>query len=233
MLFPIGDDQVTGRYKPLVSYILIGLNILAFIFQISIPPGGQLAFVMEYGMIPAEIVQGEHYYTLITNMFLHAGWLHLIGNMLFLWVFADNIESVIGKFPFILFYFGGGIAASAAHIFFNMNSSIPVVGASGAISAVLGAYLVMFPASRVRVFFIIFLRSYYMPALYFLGIWGIQQFINGFISIVPTSAYSSGVAWWAHIGGFIFGIVAGFLIRRIYEPRSPFGRSSESFTDYQ
>jgi membrane associated rhomboid family serine protease len=232
MLFPIGDEQVTGKHKPLVSYLLIGLNILVFLFQISIPPGGQLAFVMEYGMIPIEIVHGEHYNTLITNMFLHAGWLHLIGNMLFLWVFADNIESVIGKFPFILFYFGGGIAASAAHILFNMNSSIPAVGASGAISAVLGAYLVMFPASRVKVFFIIFLRSYYMPALYFLGIWGVQQFINGFISIVPTSAYSSGVAWWAHIGGFVFGIIAGFLIRRIYEPRSPFGGDSESFTDY-
>lgn len=232
MIFPIGDEQVSGRHKPLVSYILIGINILVFIYQISIPHGSQMAFVMEYGVIPKDIVYGEHYYTLITNMFLHAGWLHLIGNMLFLWVFADNIESVIGKAPFILFYFGGGIAASAAHIFFNLNSGIPAVGASGAISAVLGAYLVMFPASRVRVFFIIFLRSYYMPALYFLGIWGVQQFINGFISIVPASAYSSGVAWWAHIGGFVFGIAAGFLIRRMYEPRSPFGRSPNSSIDY-
>ncbi len=227
MLFPIGDEQVTGRHKPLVAYILIGINILVFLFQISVPPNEQMALVRTYGVIPVEIAQGHGYLTLMTNMFLHAGWMHLIGNMLFLWVFADNIESVIGKIPFLLFYFGGGIAASAAHILFNLNSSIPAVGASGAISAVMGAYLVMFPASRVRVFFIIFLRSYYMPALYFLGIWGLQQFVNGFISIVPTSVYSSGVAWWAHIGGFVFGLAAGFIIRKMYEPRSPFGRGSE------
>ncbi len=232
MLFPIGDEQVTGRYKPLVAYILIGINVLVFLYQITIASGYEQTFVTTYGIIPVDIVSGHHFYTLLTNMFLHAGWMHLIGNMLFLWVFADNIESVIGKIPFLLFYFGGGIAASAAHILFNLHSSIPAIGASGAISAVLGAYLVMFPASRVKVFFIIFLRSYYMPALYFLGIWGIQQFINGFISIVPSSAYSNGVAWWAHIGGFVFGIAAGFLIRRLYEPRSPFGRGSKSSIDY-
>lgn len=232
MLFPIGDEQVTGKHKPLVAYILIGINVLVFIYQISIPHGAQMDFVRAYAVIPVNIVHGEGYLTLITNMFLHAGWLHLIGNMLFLWVFADNIESVIGKIPFLLFYFGGGLAASAAHILFNLNSSIPAVGASGAISAVLGAYLVMFPASRVKVFFVIFLRSYYMPALYFLGIWGVQQFINGFISIVPSSAYSSGVAWWAHIGGFVFGIAAGFLIRRVYEPHSPFGRRPNSSENY-
>ncbi len=231
MIFPVGDEQVTGKHKPLVAYILIGINILVFILQISLPVGDQLTFVLEYGVIPREIVAGKDYYTLITSMFLHAGWMHLIGNLLFLWVFADNIESVIGKIPFILFYFGGGIAASAAHIFFNLNSAIPSVGASGAISAVLGAYLVMFPASKIKVFILIFFRSFYMPALFFLGIWGIQQFINGFISIVPSSAYSSGVAWWAHIGGFIFGIVAGFIFRRLYEPRSPFNWDTKSPTD--
>ena len=222
MLFPIGDEEVTGRHKPLMTYMLIGINVLVFLFQVSLPSGQQPAFVMEYGVIPVQIVNGSDYITLLTSMFLHAGWMHLIGNMLFLWVFADNIESIIGKIPFLLFYFGGGIAASLAHILFNTGSHIPAVGASGAISAVLGAYLVMFPASRIRVFFVIFLRSYYMPALYFLGIWGIQQFINGFISIVPSSAYSNGVAWWAHIGGFIFGLAVGFYIRKVIEPQSPF-----------
>lgn len=226
MIFPIGDEQVVGRHKPLLAYLLIGINVLVFIFQVSIPPGSQQAFIMMFGVIPSDIVHGKDYYTLLTNMFLHAGWLHLIGNMLFLWVFADNIEAIIGKLPFTFFYLGGGIAASSMHIIFNLNSTIPAVGASGAISAVLGAYLVMFPASRIKVFFLLFFRSFYMPALYFLGIWGLQQFINGFISIVPSSAYSSGVAWWAHIGGFVFGIIAGFIIRRRYEPASPFNRNT-------
>lgn len=219
MIFPIGDEQVKGGHKPLVAYLLIGINILVFFFQVSLPSSQQQALVFEYGIIPNEIASGFSFFTLFTNMFLHGGWMHLIGNMLFLWVFADNIEAVIGKIPFILFYFGGGIAASAAHIVFNLHSHIPAIGASGAISAVLGAYLVMFPASKVKVYVLILFRSFYMPALFFLGIWAIQQFINGFISIVPSSAYTSGVAWWAHIGGFIFGLIVGFLIRKRYESR--------------
>jgi membrane associated rhomboid family serine protease len=219
MFFPIGDEQVKGGHKPFIAYLFIGINILVFLFQVTMPPGLQQGFVMEYGVIPREIINGQDYFTLLTNMFLHGGWMHLIGNMLFLWVFADNIEAVIGKIPFTLFYFGGGLTASAAHILFNLNSTLPAVGASGAISAVLGAYIVMFPSSKVRVFVVIFFRSVYMPAFYFLGIWGVQQFINGFISIVPSSAYTSGVAWWAHIGGFVFGVAAGFLIRRRYESR--------------
>lgn len=220
MIFPIGDEQVRGGYKPVVSYMLIVINILVFLFQVTLPSLQQQELVYTYGVIPKEIAAGHYFYSLLTNMFLHGGWMHLIGNMLFLWVFADNIEAVIGKIPFILFYFGGGITASAAHIVFNLHSSIPAIGASGAISAVLGAYLVMFPASKVKVYVLILFRSYYMPALFFLGIWGIQQFINGFISIVPSSAYTSSVAWWAHIGGFVFGLIAGFVIRRRYESRS-------------
>ncbi len=220
MIFPIGDEQVKGGYKPVVSYMLIVINILVFLFQVTLPSAQQQELVYAYGVIPKEIASGHDFYTLITNMFLHGGWMHLIGNMLFLWVFADNIEAVIGKIPFLLFYFGGGITASAAHIVFNLHSSIPAIGASGAISAVLGAYLVMFPASKVKVYVLILFRSFYMPALFFLGIWGVQQFINGFISIVPSSVYTSSVAWWAHIGGFIFGLIAGLLIRKRFESRS-------------
>jgi len=209
MIFPIGDEQVQGGHKPLFAYLLIAINVLVFFFQVTMPPGLQQAFVVEYGVIPKEIVHGEDYLTLFTN----------IGNMLFLWVFADNIEAVIGKFPFILFYLGGGLAASAAHILFNLDSSIPAIGASGAISAVLGAYLVMFPASKIKVFVLFLFRSYYMPALFFLGIWGVQQFINGFFSIVPSSVYTSSVAWWAHIGGFVFGLISGYIIRSQYVTR--------------
>jgi membrane associated rhomboid family serine protease len=231
MIFPIGDEQVQGGYKPLIAYIFIGINILVFLLQVSLPADQQQGFVITYGVIPQEIVGGQDFFTLLTNMFLHGGWMHLIGNMLFLWVFADNIEAVIGKIPFILFYFGGGLVASAAHIMFNHQSTIPAVGASGAISAVLGAYLVMFPASKIKVWIIYIFRSVYMPALYFLGIWGVQQFINGFLSIVPSSAYTSGVAWWAHIGGFVYGVVIGFLIRRYYESKHPSYRSVPSHRD--
>lgn len=217
MIFPIGDEQVQGGHKPLLAYILIGINVLVFFLQLSIPPGEQQAFVNTYGMIPAEVRQGLDLHTLLTNMFLHGGWMHLIGNMLFLWVFGDNIEAVIGKFWFLVFYLFGGLAASAAHIAFNLHSTVPAVGASGAISAVLGAYLVMFPASRVKVWVLYIFRSFNIPAIFFLGIWGLQQFINGFISIIPNSAYTTSVAWWAHIGGFVFGIVAGYFIRRHYD----------------
>jgi len=231
MIFPIGDEQVSGGHKPVVSYMLIGINILVFLFQVTLPSAEQQELVHAFGAIPKEIAAGQDLFTLLTNMFLHGGWMHLIGNMLFLWVFADNIEAVIGSIPFLLFYFGGGIAASAAHIMFNLNSSIPAIGASGAISAVLGAYLVMFPASKVKVYVLILFRSFYMPALFFLGIWGVQQFINGFISIVPSSAYTSGVAWWAHIGGFVFGLIAGFLIRRHYEKRNAYDMNTYSSRD--
>lgn len=231
MIFPIGDEQVQGGHKPIVAYLMIGINILVFLYQVTMPSGLQQELVYAFGVIPKEIAAGHDLYSLFTNMFLHGGWMHLIGNMLFLWVFADNIEAVIGKIPFLFFYFGGGLAASAAHILFNLHSTVPAIGASGAISAVLGAYLVMFPASKVKVYVLILFRSFYMPALFFLGIWGIQQFINGFVSIVPSSAYTSGVAWWAHIGGFVFGLIAGFLIRRHYESRSAYSGNLPSPKD--
>ncbi len=217
MIFPIGDEQVKGGYKPFMAYLLIVINVLVFLFQASLPRQQQQGFVMTYGMVPTEIAHGVDYYTLLTNMFLHGGWMHLIGNMLFLWVFADNIEAVIGKVRFLLFYFGGGIVASLAHLAFNVHSTVPAIGASGAISAVLGAYLVMFPASKVKVWVLYLFRSFYIPAIYFLGIWAVQQFVNGFISIVPDSAYTSGIAWFAHIGGFVFGVTTGFIIRRRVE----------------
>ncbi|MFK7809519.1 MAG: rhomboid family intramembrane serine protease [Saprospiraceae bacterium] len=236
MIFPIGDDQVKGGAFPLFSYAFIVLNVLAFFYQLQFPN----ALVCEYGSIPNEIVNGQDYYTLFTSTFMHGGWMHLIGNMLFLWVFADNIEATVGNIPFVVFYFLGGLAASFAHIYFSYDltnemanccnvcgnggirctegiracsGSIPSVGASGAISAVLGAYLVMFPKSKVKVLVVYFFRSFKVPALYFLGFWIIQQLISGFASLGPETAQTDGVAWWAHIGGFVFGVVAGFFAR--------------------
>lgn len=215
MIFPIGDQQVRGGSKPLFSYLFIGLNVLIFFYEASLSPDGLNQFITEFGSIPQETMAGEDYFTLLTSMFLHGGWMHLIGNMLFLWVFADNIEQIIGNLNFLIFYIAGGLAAHAAHIFFNIDSVIPTVGASGAISAVLGAYLIMFPTSKIKILVVFLFRSFHIPALLFLGFWIVQQLMSGFASIGPETADSGGVAWWAHIGGFAFGVIAGFYYRSI------------------
>ena len=220
MIFPIGDDQVKGGYFPLFSYGFIVINILVYLFQVSLETKElQTQFVYYYGAIPVEIMQGKDLFTLFTSMFLHGGPMHLIGNMLFLWVFADNIEATIGSFRFLIFYFLGGLAAHAAHIYFNVDSQIVTVGASGAISAVMGAYLVMFPSSRVRVLILIF--TVRVPAVIFLGFWIYQQSINGFASLQVETAQSAGVAWWAHIGGFVYGALAGFSYRKYRKSPRP------------
>lgn len=229
MIFPIGDDQVKGGHFPLFSYAFILFNVGIFIFQFTLPLDLQEAFIYKYGSIPEEIVNGEDWFTLFTSMFLHGGWMHLIGNMLFLWVFADNIEATIGSFRFLIFYFLGGLAAHAAHIYFNWGSGIVTVGASGAISAVMGAYLVMFPTSKVKIwaFIIFFFR---VPAILFLGIWIWQQSVSGMASLEVATAETAGVAWWAHIGGFAFGVIAGIYYRFRY--KKPQTNNYYSGSDY-
>lgn len=239
MIFPIGDDNVIGGHKPMFTYAFLALNVLIFLLQLSVE--GNL--ICEYGAIPADIASGKNWYTVISSMFLHGGWMHLIGNMLFLWVFADNIEAVIGPLLFVGFYFLGGIAASLAHFGFNLGEvavqccticgggmpcgnslniapcagTVPTVGASGAISAVLGAYLVMFPRSQIKILVLVVFRTFTIAAIIFLGLWIGQQLISGFMSLGPkTSATSGGVAWWAHIGGFVFGVLAGFVFRKMF-----------------
>lgn len=216
MFFPIGDDNVKGGYKPLFSYTLIFLNTSVFLFEFSLQQDYAEAFVFHFGSIPAKILSGQDLFTLGTSMFLHGGWMHLIGNMLFLWVFADNIEAVVGTFNFLFFYLLGGIVATLVHVFFNPFSELPVVGASGAISAVMGAYLVMFPASKIKVWIVFLFTSAYVPALLFLGIWIFQQMISGIGSLGLNIEEQGGVAWWAHIGGFGFGLVAGLFARKNY-----------------
>lgn len=211
MFFPIGDDQVQGGYTPYISYSFIAFNILIFFFQVSLPIGELNSFIFEYGSIPVETMRGEDTHTLFTSMFLHGGWMHLIGNMLFLWVFADNIEATVGSMSFLIFYLLGGLAAHAAHIYFNVGSEIPTVGASGAISAVMGAYLVMFPTSRIKIWAFFF--TFRIQALFFLGFWIFQQWMSGTAALEVATEQSTGVAWWAHIGGFAFGVLAGFYYR--------------------
>ena len=210
MIFPIGDDQVKGGYFPLFSYSFIVLNIAVFIFQIMLPEGKINGFFDDFGSIPSHITNGDDLYTLVTSMFLHGDFMHLLGNMLFLWVFADNIEATVGNLRFILFYAMGGLLAVWGHIFFNMESVVPMIGASGAISAVMGAYLVMFPHSRIKLLFLVF--PFRISAWIFLGLWILQQWVAGTGSLADGDS-GSGVAWWAHIAGFAFGLAAGFFFR--------------------
>lgn len=214
-MFPVGDSEVRGAGPGIVNIVLIVINTLVFIFEALMPPDAQQAFINTWGVIPVEILNGRDLITLLTSMFLHGGWLHLIGNMLFLWVFGDNIEAVLGSMLYLAFYLAGGLAASAAHILLNPQSTIPSVGASGAIAAVLGAYIVMFPQSRVRVLMLLGGRAGItrVGALVFLGIWFVTQLFSGIASLGPETAQTSGVAFWAHIGGFVFGVLVGFMLR--------------------
>lgn len=220
-MFPIGDDQVQGGSRPFFAYIFIAINIAVFLFQVSLSPDQLNVFVNHYGTIPSEINHGQDLYTIFTSMFLHGGWMHLIGNMLFMWVFADNIEAVMGNFNFLIFYLLGGIAAALVNSWISGNSDVPAIGASGAISAVLGAYIVMFPASKVKILVLYWFSSFYISAIYFLGFWIVQQLVSGFFSLgnQASQSQSSGVAFWAHIGGFGFGLVTGFVARRMIEKK--------------
>lgn len=240
MIFPIGDTQVKGGHYPYVSYFFIFLNIAIFILQTTT----QGSLICEGAVIPESIMRGQDQYTLLSSLFLHGSLVHLLGNLLFIWVFADNIEAKIGSIRFTIFYLVGGVVATFAHIYFGSkalavsdccipcsadflacNSNvkacpnfIPSLGASGAISAVIGAYMVMFPNSQIKVLVIFLFRSIYTSAWFFLGLWFVTQLVSGFFSHshLPIAGLD-GVAWWAHIGGFIFGILCGFIFRSVYD----------------
>jgi membrane associated rhomboid family serine protease len=222
MFFPIGDDNIKGGAPPIFSWLFLAMNVAIFGWMFLQPPEIGEAFVDRYAYYPKDISNFQNLETLLTSAFLHGGWMHLIGNMLFLWVFADNIEAAIGSFRFAFFYIVGAIVAALAHTAFNLGSVVPCVGSSGAIAAVLGAYLVMFPASKVRilVFLIFFFPRFTVPAFIFLGIWIVQQFISGFGSLgLETADSGGGVAWFAHIGGFVFGAIMGLFYRQRFRTR--------------
>jgi membrane associated rhomboid family serine protease len=211
-MFPIGDENEQGSGIAFVTMGLIALNVLAFLLEINQPSEAALqSFIEAWGVVPREFSAGRdlppvipypYWTTLLTSMFLHGGWGHLGGNMLFLWIFGDNIEHRVGHARFIAFYLVCGLAAGIAHILANSGSAIPTVGASGAISGVLGGYLVMFPRNRVYVMTYGGVTT--VPAMLMLGLWILLQFLNGFGSIANTPE-TGGVAYLAHIGGFIAG----------------------------
>ena len=215
---PIGDVNPTRSF-PLVNWVLIGINILVFLYEFSLGSRGFQSFTLAYGNIPFEMVTGQDlpprgpspiYLTLVTAMFMHGSWLHLGGNMLYLWVFGDNVEDSMGHGKYLLFFLICGVLASFAHIFFNLDSRIPAVGASGAISGVLGAYFLLHPQGQIRTLFIffVFIRVIYLPAWLLLGAYFVLQLLQAMVG-----GESSGIAVWAHIGGFAAGVLLIFVFR--------------------
>ncbi|HOD04547.1 MAG TPA: rhomboid family intramembrane serine protease [Anaerolineaceae bacterium] len=212
-MIPIRDSIPTRRV-PIVNYALIGANLLVFLLMWLAGPE-QERLVYQFALIPASFSNGidlGDITDIFTSMFMHAGLAHIAGNMLYLWIFGDNVEDRLGSFKYLLFYLVGGLVASLTHLLFNPNSQIPTVGASGAIAAVLGAYLVMYPQSRIATFIPLgfFMRLAMVPASVVLGFWFILQLFNGFLSI--GAADVGGVAFWAHIGGFVAGVVLAKLM---------------------
>ena len=208
MLFPIGDDDSAERSVPIVTYVLIVLNVLFFFVELS---GGE-PFIERWSVVPRRLTQnpGADFITVFTSMFMHGGWLHLGGNMLYLWIFGDNVEDRFGHAKFALFYLLCGIAATVAQVVVNAGSTIPNLGASGAIAGVLAAYIILFPRGQVKV--LMGRGVVPMPALVVIGLWIVLQFINGVGSITQSSE-TGGVAYMAHIGGFVAGLVLTFLFR--------------------
>ena len=211
-MIPLRDENPTST-TPIVTYTLIALNIVVFIFQWTMG-GTQSSLISSFALIPAQFTDGVglgDISDIFTSMFMHAGFAHIGGNMLYLWIFGDNIEDVMGHIPYLMFYLVGGIAASVAHIASSPASEIPTVGASGAIGAVLGAYLVLYPRHRIitMIFFGYFIRMVALPAVLILGFWFILQLFNGVLALGGPDV--GGVAFWAHIGGFVTGMVFGRL----------------------
>lgn len=258
-MIPLRDYRVSGR-RPWATYVLIGLNVLVFLYTLIIPDRGYVLvdgcawqdafrqsppgfnwrtyrlygrppcyypvtprdrFYIQYGLIPAEFLSGKDldptvpfpiWLTLLTSMFLHAGWLHLIGNMWYLWIFGDNVEASMGSLRYLLFYLLSGAGAAGLQMAVSGRSTVPMVGASGAISGVMGAYFVLFPWSRILTLVPIwfFLQLVEVPAFVFLGLWFLLQFFSGLVDLQSLG----GTAWWAHIGGFLAGGRLVFLFKR-------------------
>jgi membrane associated rhomboid family serine protease len=234
-VLPIADQNIPGRGVAVVTLTLIAINVLVFVF-LQLPND---AFTYGWAAVPREITTGMDivgpvkiggqvaftltqspspiWLTLFSSMFMHGGWLHLGGNMLFLYIFGDNVEHTLGAIPFLIFYLVAGLVAAFAQILVDTTSLIPSLGASGAIAGVLGAYIVLFPSNRVLVYF--FYSAVWVPAMLVLGLWAVLQFVNGFGQIV-VSEQTGGVAYLAHVGGFLTGLVVGFGARAFLRRRA-------------
>ena len=258
-MIPLSDPDVTRRSRPYVNITLIALCILVFLYELSLGGLDRALFFYRFGLIPLELTQGIEFTTIdtgleikdisstilagdtvltiptwgtvFTAMFIHGDILHLGSNMLFLWVFGDNVEDRLGHVKYLLFYLATGVAATWTQVAINMQSDIPNIGASGAIAGVLGAYFILHPFSRVRTlvifYFITFMR---IPAVFLLGFWIALQFLYGVIGLGPISQGGGGVAYWAHIGGFAAGVLGIMLFKLLW--REPLGPRRRPYDDW-
>jgi membrane associated rhomboid family serine protease len=209
-MIPLGDASRRRLHWPIVTVLIIAAN--AWMFWQEIVNGPR--FVYTYSVIPASIMAGRAWLTILTAMFMHGGWLHIIGNMIFLWAFGPEIEDTMGRFRFLAFYLIGGVIAAFAQIAGAPFSTVPNLGASGAIAAVMGAFLVIYPRDEIKtaLFFLLFVRITYIPAVLLIGVWFLLQLFNA--GQVAHYVQTGGVAYLAHVGGFLFGVVTGRLWRR-------------------
>src|SRR6266481_9685018 len=228
-------DNIPSRTFPLINISIIVTNVLVFFYELSLGGRGLDRLITHYGVVPAAVLAwprsdlalGAVVIPFFTSMFLPGGWLHLIGNMWYLWIFGDNVEDRLGHFSYLIFYLLCGVGAGIAHTVLNAGTTVPSVGASGAIAGVLGAYVVSYPFARVLTLvpIFIFLQVIEIPALVVLGFWFIMQFFSGTAALTTsTNASSGGVAWWAHVGGFVIGIILVGLFPRKDRPRYDYFR---------
>jgi membrane associated rhomboid family serine protease len=214
-MIPLKDDNPTRTF-PYVTYGIIGVNVVVFVYMLFMGPGRGERFVLQYSLIPATLVGGESrvvsgvatsgWFSLFSSMFLHGGFLHIAGNMLFLWIFGDNIEDYLGHAKYLFFYLACGVLAALSHAFLNPDSTLPMLGASGAISGVLGAYIILYPRAGVWTFFffLFFWQVIKVPAVLIIGLWIFIQVVNG---LLEPGQQGGGVAWFAHVGGFVAGML--------------------------
>ena len=221
-MIPIGDST-RRRTTPYVNVALIIASVLVFLYELSLSTIDVGRFFQDWGVIPVQLVDWlespsvvEEPSTVVTSMFIHGGWLHLIGNMLFLWVFGDNVEDAMGHVRYLVFYLLAGLAATALQVFIDQESLIPMVGASGAIAGVLGAYLVLYPRATVSVVIPLlwFFGAFPVPAAFLIIFWLLLQLLSGVASLGAAAGVTEGIAFWAHVGGFIAGVVLVWAFRR-------------------
>ena len=213
---PLFDDNPT-KSRPIISWVVIALCVLIYLYQTGLPPVGERLFIASYGVVPARLFAGVDYSSIFTSMFLHGGFMHIASNMLYLWIFGDNVEEAMGHVRFTIFYLICGMAAALTQAFIDPHSAIPLIGASGGIAGILGAYIMLYPRATIKVFMwiIIFVRLVNTPAWIVLGFWIGGQFIA-----VPEALANQGggVAYFAHIGGFIAGVILAGLFKKKHVP---------------